>query len=191
MIGAGGEGPAHGMEVAAKDAVIGGKAGGFETRVLHHRLGWAHQIAMFLGVADAAQFAPYADRGAADLLEGADPPPTGPGASMLGTLISRCVRLLITVNMFTVDVLGDIGRDITGGVALGRVYLLPVKAGSDVGKRGLTLGISHQFLMVIGQGVVLQGTDHPPFVGRAHKQQHVPVRGAVVMGFAHPKAIDG
>jgi hypothetical protein len=40
--------------------------------------------------------------------------------------------------------------------------------------------------MIIGEGI-----GYPPFVGRAHKEQHVPVRGAIVMWFAHPKAVDG
>ncbi len=109
---------------------------------------------------------------------------------MLSPLISRGVRLLITVNVFTVDVLGDIGGDVAGGIAFGRVYLFPVKAGSDVGEGRAPLDIAHQLLMIIGEGITLQGADHPPFVGRAHKEQHVPVRGAIVMRFAHPKAVD-
>lgn len=59
VFGTGGQCAAHGVQVAAKDAVICGKAGCLEARVLQHGLGWAHQIGMLLGVADAAQLAPY------------------------------------------------------------------------------------------------------------------------------------
>ncbi|MNT03783.1 hypothetical protein D3C72_1383340 [compost metagenome] len=146
---------------------------------------------MLLGVADAAQFAPDPDRGAANLLEGANPPPTGPGTGVLSPLIRGGVGLLITIHMLTVDVLGDIGGDVAGGIALGRVYLFPVKAGFDVSEGRTPLDLAYQLLMIIGEGIALQGADHPPFVGWAHKEQHVPVRGTVVMWFAHPKAVDG
>ncbi|MNI59631.1 hypothetical protein D3C73_1148040 [compost metagenome] len=110
---------------------------------------------------------------------------------MLGPLISRGVRLLITVHMLTVDVLGDIGGDVAGGIPFGRVYLLPVKAGFDVSEGRAPLDLAHQLLMIIGEGIALQGADHFIPVTGAHKQQHVPVRGAVVVRFADSEAIDG
>ncbi len=55
---------------------ICGKAGRLKARVLQHGLGRANQFGMLLGIADAAQLAPYPDRSAADLLEGAYAPPT-------------------------------------------------------------------------------------------------------------------
>ncbi|MNG33801.1 hypothetical protein D3C84_1201330 [compost metagenome] len=74
---------------------------------------------------------------------------------MLGPLISRGVRLLITIHMFTIDVLGDIGGDVAGGVALGRVNLFPVKAGFDVSEGRAPLDLTHQLLMIIGEGIAL------------------------------------
>lgn len=53
MFGTGRQYTAHGVQVAAKDAVIRGKAGCFKARVLQHRLGRANQFGMLLGVADA------------------------------------------------------------------------------------------------------------------------------------------
>jgi hypothetical protein len=50
---------AHGLQVAAKDVVIRSKASGLKARVLQHWLWRANQIGMLLGVADAAQLAPY------------------------------------------------------------------------------------------------------------------------------------
>ena len=78
VFGAGRQCAAHGVQIAAKDAVICGKASRLKARVLQHWLGWAHQIGILLGVADAAQFTPYPDWSTSDLLEGANAPPTGP-----------------------------------------------------------------------------------------------------------------
>ncbi|ELM3720597.1 hypothetical protein RYR53_003686 [Aeromonas hydrophila] len=61
---------------------------------------------MFLGIADAAQRAPYPDRGAADLLEGANAPPTGPGDGMQGTFIGSGASLFVIVQVGTVDAFG-------------------------------------------------------------------------------------
>lgn len=94
------------MRVAAKDAVIRGKAGRLKARVLQHGLGWAHQIGMLLGVADTAQLAPYPDRGAPDLLEGANAPPTVPGHGMQGALIGGGASLFVIVQVGAVDAFG-------------------------------------------------------------------------------------
>lgn len=59
VFGTGGQCAAHGVQVAAKDTVIRGKAGRLKVRVLQHGLGWVIQFGMLLGVADAAQLAPY------------------------------------------------------------------------------------------------------------------------------------
>ncbi|WP_410171407.1 hypothetical protein [Aeromonas hydrophila] len=61
---------------------------------------------MLLGVADAAQLAPYPDRGSADLLEGANAPPTGPGHGMQGTLIGGGAGLFVIVQVGAVDAFG-------------------------------------------------------------------------------------
>ncbi|MNT93698.1 hypothetical protein D3C72_2352390 [compost metagenome] len=53
---------------------------------------------------------------------------------MLGTLISRDVRFLITINVLAVDVLGDVLGEIAGCIALGGVDQLPVETGCDIGK---------------------------------------------------------
>lgn len=106
MFGAGGQCTAHGVQIAAKDAVIRGKAGGLKARVLQHGLGWANQFGMLLGVADAAQLAPYPDRCAPYLLEGADAPPTGPGHGMQGALIGGSAGLFVIVQVGAVDAFG-------------------------------------------------------------------------------------
>ena len=97
MFGAGRQCTAHGVQVAANDAVIRGKAGCLKARILQYGLGWAHQIGMLLGVADAAQLAPYPDRGAADLLEGANASPTGPGHGMQCAFIGGGASLFVIV----------------------------------------------------------------------------------------------
>lgn len=140
---------------------------------------------MLLGIADVGQLAPDADRGTADLLKGADPPPTSPSAGMLGTLVGLGACLFITIHMLSVDVLGDIAS----GIGLGRVYLLPVKAGGNIGVRG-PHSLALQLGLVMTQGVVLQSADHPPLVDRTHKKQQVPVRSTIVMGLTDAKAID-
>ena len=61
VFGTGGQCTAHGVQVAAEDAVIRSKAGCLKARVLQQGLGWANQIGMLLGVVDAAQLAPYPD----------------------------------------------------------------------------------------------------------------------------------
>ncbi len=106
VFGTGGQCTAHGVQVAAKDTVVCGKAGGLKTRVLQHGLGRAHQFGILLGVADAAQFAPYPNRGATDLLEGANAPPTGPGDGMLGALIGGSTDLFVIVQVGAVDAFG-------------------------------------------------------------------------------------
>ncbi|MNE41460.1 hypothetical protein D3C80_1355330 [compost metagenome] len=110
---------------------------------------------------------------------------------MLGTLISRGVRLLITIHMLAVDVLGDVLGEIAGCIALGGVDHLPVKTGCDIGKDRGGHGDAHQLVLVVGQGVVLQGADHFVAIAWAHKQQHVPVRRAVVVWLADSETING
>ena len=107
VFGSGRQCAAHGVQVAAKDAVISGKAGCLKAWVLQHGLGWAHQIGMLLGVADAAQLAPSPDRGAAYLLEGANAPPTGPGNGMQGTFIGGSASLFVIVQVGAVDAFGS------------------------------------------------------------------------------------
>ncbi|HDZ8894898.1 TPA: hypothetical protein RUX41_001225 [Aeromonas dhakensis] len=85
------------MLVAAKDAVIRGNAGSLKARVLPHGFGRANQIGMLLGVADSEQLAPYPDRCASDLLEGANAPPTGPGDGMQGAFIGGSASLFVIV----------------------------------------------------------------------------------------------
>lgn len=104
--GTGGQCAAHGVQVAAKDTVIRSKAGRLKVRVLQHWLGWVIQFGMLLGVADAAQLAPYPDRGAPDLLEGANAPPTGPGHGVQGTLIGGSAGLFVVVQVGAVDAFG-------------------------------------------------------------------------------------
>lgn len=106
VFGSGRQCTAHGVQVAAKGAVISGKAGRLNARVLQHWLGWAHQVGMLLGIADAAQLAPYPDRCAPYLLEGADAPPTGPGHGMQGALIGGGAGLFVIVQVGAVDVFG-------------------------------------------------------------------------------------
>lgn len=142
VFGTGGQCSAHGVQIAAKDAVISGKAGCLKARVLQHGLGWANQFGMLLGVADAAQLAPYPDRGASDLLEGANAPPTGPGHCMQCALICGGASLFVIVQVGAVNVLGNVFGDIARGIPLGRVYLFPVEAGCEVGKGWGGLDIS-------------------------------------------------
>jgi hypothetical protein len=96
---------AHGMQVAAENAVICGKASRLKARVLQHWLGRANNFGMLLGVADAAQLAPSPDRGAAYLQEGANAPPTGPGHGMQGALIGGSASLFVIVLVSAVDAL--------------------------------------------------------------------------------------
>lgn len=167
--GTGGQCAAHGVQVAAENAVICGKAGRLKARVLQHWLWRANQFGMLLGIADAAQLAPYPDRGTSDLLEGANAPPTGLGDGVQGALIGGGTGLLVIVQVGAVDVLGNVFGDIARGIALGRVYLFPVEAGSKVGKGWGALDIPYQLFVVIGQGIALQDTDHPVAIFRAHK----------------------
>ncbi|MGY3917271.1 hypothetical protein [Aeromonas australiensis] len=51
-------------------------------------------------------YTPYPDRGAADLLEGANAPPTGPSHGMQGTLIGGGASLFVIVQASAVDILG-------------------------------------------------------------------------------------
>ncbi len=97
---------AHGMQVAAEDAVIRSKAGCLKARILQHWLGWAHQIGTLLGVADATQRAPYPYRGAAYLLEGANAPPTCSGHGMQGPFIGGSASLFAIVLVSAVDTFG-------------------------------------------------------------------------------------
>lgn len=106
VFGTGRQCATHGVQVAAKDAVICGKAGRFKARVLQHWLGWANQIGILLGVADTAQLAPYPDRGATYLLEGTNTSPTGLGHGMQGALIGGGASFFVIVQVGAVDVLG-------------------------------------------------------------------------------------
>ncbi len=106
MFGTGRQCAAHGVQIAAKDAVIRGKASRLKARVLQHGLGRANQFGMLLGVADAAQLAPSPDRSAADLQEGANAPPTGPGHGMQGALIGGSASLFVIVLVSAVDAFG-------------------------------------------------------------------------------------
>jgi len=139
VFGAGRQCTAHGVQIAAKDAVICGKSGCLKSRVLQYWLGWAHQIGMLLGVADAAQLAPYPDRGAADLLEGANSPPTGPGHGMQGALIGGGASLFVIVQVGAVDVLGNIFGDIARSIPLGRSISFQSKRGVKSVKGGAPL----------------------------------------------------
>lgn len=153
VFGTGGQCTAHGVQVAAKNAVIRGKASRLKARVLQHWLGWAHQIGILLGVADAAQLAPYPDRGAADLLEGANAPPTGLGDGMLGSFICGGASFFVIVQVSAIDVLGNVFSDIACGITFSWIDFLPVKAGSKVGKGWGALDIPYQLFVVIGQGI--------------------------------------
>lgn len=110
---------------------------------------------------------------------------------MQSALIGGSAGLFVIVQVGAVDVLGNVFGDIARGITLGRVYLFPVKAGSKVGKGWGALDIPYQLVMVIGQGIALQDTDHPVAIFRAHKWQQVPVRGAVMVSLAHAKSING
>ena len=80
-----------------------------------------------LNVIDAAQLSPHTYRWPADLLKLADAPTGGPSLYALrGVLAIAAFQIL--VNVATVDVLGDVLRDIAGGAALGFVYALEVAA---------------------------------------------------------------
>ncbi|MNC49295.1 hypothetical protein D3C75_984650 [compost metagenome] len=93
--------------------------------------------------------------------------------------------------MLAVDVLGDVLGEIAGCIAFGGVDQLPVETGCDIGKGRGGHGDAHQLVLVVGQGVVLQGADHLVAIAWAHKQQHVPVRRAVMVWLADSEPING
>lgn len=61
---------------------------------------------MLLGIAAAAQLTPYPDWGTADLLEGTNTPPTGPGHGMQGIFIGGSVSLFVIFQVGAVDAFG-------------------------------------------------------------------------------------
>lgn len=74
---------------------------------------------------------------------------------MQGALIGGGASLFVVVQVGAVDVFGNVFGDIARGIALGRVYLFPVKAGCEVDKGWGALDIPHQLVVVIGQGIAL------------------------------------
>ncbi|OCA64145.1 hypothetical protein A9R10_03010 [Aeromonas piscicola] len=89
-----------------------------------------------------------------------------------------------------VYVLGDVFDDIAHGPAFGRIHYLPVKARGDVAIRPLAhrMVLALKVALVMAQGVALQGAYQLTLLGGIDEQQQVPVGGAIVMGFDHPKA---
>ncbi len=106
---------------------------------------------------------------------------------MQGALIGGGASLFVIVQVGAVDILDNVFGDIARGITLGRVYLFPVKAGSKVGKGWCALDIPYPLVVVISQCIALQNADHPGPILRAHKQQQVPVRGAVVVALSDPR----
>jgi len=89
-----------------------------------------------------------------------------------------------------VDILGDVFHDVAHRAPFGRIHDFPVKAGGNVaiGSFGLGMALALKVCSVMAQGIALHGANQLMLLVGAHKQQQVPVRGAIVMGFDHPKA---
>jgi hypothetical protein len=128
----------------------------------------------------AAQLAPHAHRGAADLLKLPDAPRGRPRIHPRRAL-DGVVSKQILLHLEAVDVLGDVLQDVAR-CRMGRVHLDRHELHPVLHRAGLVRA-------VLGQEVAGDGLAHRLDGGRRHEQQQMPVGRAVLVRLGDPEAI--